>query len=28
MISEDETQIRAVGLLEWMTEEWHSWYDQ
>ncbi|KAH8409924.1 hypothetical protein KR009_001261, partial [Drosophila setifemur] len=25
MISEDETQIRAVGLLEWMTEEWHSW---
>jgi len=27
MISEDETQIRAVGLLEWMTEEWHSWYD-
>ncbi|KAH8251226.1 hypothetical protein KR032_003705 [Drosophila birchii] len=25
MISEDEKQIRAVGLLEWMTEEWHSW---
>ncbi|KAH8297894.1 hypothetical protein KR018_000394 [Drosophila ironensis] len=25
MISEDETQIKAVGLLEWMTEEWHSW---
>ncbi|XP_020810628.1 uncharacterized protein LOC110185950 [Drosophila serrata] len=25
MISEDEKQIKAVGLLEWMTEEWHSW---
>ncbi|KAH8328957.1 hypothetical protein KR074_000616 [Drosophila pseudoananassae] len=25
MISQDETQIKAVGLLEWMTDEWHSW---
>lgn len=25
VLSEDYTQIRAVVLLEWMTEEWHSW---
>ncbi|EDW37299.1 GL25609 [Drosophila persimilis] len=25
MLSADETEIKAVGLLEWMTEEWHSW---
>lgn len=27
MLSEDYTQIRAVVLLEWMTEEWHSWWE-
>lgn len=25
LLSEDFMQIRAVVLLEWMTEEWHSW---
>ncbi|XP_062142231.1 uncharacterized protein LOC133850209 isoform X1 [Drosophila sulfurigaster albostrigata] len=25
MLSKDETQIVAVALLEWMTDEWHSW---
>ncbi|KAH8271768.1 hypothetical protein KR044_005307, partial [Drosophila immigrans] len=25
MLTKDETQIVAVALLEWMTEEWHSW---
>ncbi|EDW78017.1 uncharacterized protein Dwil_GK24787 [Drosophila willistoni] len=25
MLSEDETEIIAVALLEWMTDEWHSW---
>ncbi|ALC38495.1 CG17375 [Drosophila busckii] len=25
MLNESETEIEAVALLEWMTEEWHSW---
>ncbi|KAH8376701.1 hypothetical protein KR093_000919, partial [Drosophila rubida] len=25
MLTKDETQIVAVALIEWMTEEWHSW---
>lgn len=25
MMNQEETQIVAVALLEWMTDDWHSW---